>query len=71
MASLDDLISNLKNGVISIGNLTSVIKTVFPQQSGTSATATGGAATLPSNPVGFINVTLPNGTTVKVPYYSN
>jgi len=47
-----------------------VLQTTFPQQGGTSSTATGGAATLPANPVGFIDVTLPNGTAAKVPYYT-
>lgn len=32
-------------------------------------TATEGAATLPSNPVGFINITV-NGQPFKVPYYN-
>lgn len=34
-----------------------------------ATTATAGSATLPSNPVGFINVTV-NGQPYKVPYYS-
>ena len=34
-----------------------------------STTATTGAATLPANPVGFINVTV-NGQPYKVPYYN-
>jgi hypothetical protein len=34
-----------------------------------ATTATAGSATLPSNPVGFINVTV-NGQPFKVPYYS-
>ena len=33
-----------------------------------SSTATAGAATLPANPSGFINVTV-NGEIKKVPYY--
>jgi hypothetical protein len=33
-----------------------------------SQTATAGSATLPANPVGFINVTV-NGQQYKVPYY--
>ncbi len=32
-------------------------------------TATEGAATLPNNPVGFINITV-NGQPFKVPYYN-
>ena len=46
------------------------IATVFPQQTGTASSATAGSATLPANPVGFIIVTLPSGSTVKVPYYA-
>lgn len=34
-----------------------------------ASTATAGAATLPANPVGFINVTV-NGQNFKVPYYN-
>jgi hypothetical protein len=46
------------------------MQAVFPYIVSTSSTATAGAATLPANPVGFINITLPNGTSVKVPYYA-
>lgn len=34
-----------------------------------ASTATKGAATLPANPVGFINITV-NGQPYKVPYYN-
>ena len=34
-----------------------------------STTATSGSATLPANPVGFINITV-NGQSFKVPYYN-
>jgi hypothetical protein len=34
-----------------------------------SSTATAGSATLPANPVGFMNVTV-NGQPFKVPYYN-
>jgi hypothetical protein len=34
-----------------------------------ATTATTGAATLPANPVGFINITV-NGQPFKVPYYN-
>ena len=34
-----------------------------------ASTATKGAANLPSNPVGFINITV-NGKPYKVPYYN-
>jgi hypothetical protein len=34
-----------------------------------ATTATEGSATLPANPVGFINVTV-NGNAYKIPYYN-
>jgi len=34
-----------------------------------ATTATAGSATLPTNPVGFINVTV-NGKPYKIPYYN-
>jgi hypothetical protein len=34
-----------------------------------ATTATTGSATLPANPVGFINITV-NGQPFKVPYYN-
>ena len=34
-----------------------------------ASTATAGSATLPANPVGFMNVTV-NGQAYKVPYYN-
>jgi hypothetical protein len=34
-----------------------------------ASTATAGSATLPANPVGFINITV-NGKPFKVPYYN-
>lgn len=37
---------------------------------GTATTAVAGAQTLPSNPVGFVTITL-NGTVRKIPYYAN
>jgi hypothetical protein len=37
---------------------------------GSAATATAGAATLPSNPVGFLSFIL-NGSNIRVPYYSS
>lgn len=54
-----------------ISAMTAAILSVFPQQTGTAATATAGAATLPAAPVGFIVVTLPGGATAKIPYYAS
>lgn len=66
---LKDLNTTQQSGVRYIGLLIQAIRQIFPQQTGTATTATAGAATLPANPVGFIVVALPNGTSVKVPYY--
>ena len=59
----------LQNGVRALNGIWQVLRDTFPQQGGTSSSATGGAATLPANPVGFINVTLPDGTQARVAYY--
>lgn len=64
------LITAANNLVIAIGELTRVMKSAFPTASGTTGAATGGGATLPANPVGFITVTLPNGSSALVPYYN-
>lgn len=58
-------------GVRALNAIQQAILSVFPISTGTSTTATGGAATLPANPVGFIDVTLPDGTSAKVPYYAD
>ncbi len=70
MGVYDDIVSQLKGGVQNLGFIYQAIKAVFPQQTGTAATATGGAAALPGNPVGFIVVSLPDGTIAKVAYYA-
>ena len=71
MAGISDLVSWAHNAVISLNTLNQTIAKVFPQTIGTSATATGGAATLPGNPVGFLDVVNPiTGATVKIPYYN-
>lgn len=68
---MDKVVAAILAGVQAINNLTKQIALAFPAGTGTAASATGGSATLPSNPVGFITTTLPGSTTVvKVPYYS-
>lgn len=64
------LVTVNQNGVVALNAILQAIKAIFPTGTGTSSSAAGGAATLPAAPVGFINVTLPNGTQAKVPYYS-
>jgi hypothetical protein len=54
-----------------LAKIQQTLAAVFPQATGTDSTATGGAATLPANPVGFIEVYVPSlSATVKIPYYS-
>jgi hypothetical protein len=62
--------SILANGVRVLSNIAATLAKSFPQVTGTTGSATAGAATLPANPVGFITITLPDGTTALVPYYS-
>ena len=69
MAYSDGILSTLQLGVRAMNDLRLAITSVFPQTGGTATSATGGAATLPANPVGFIVVTLPDGTSAKIPYY--
>lgn len=69
-ADLDTINSTQKSGVEYLGLIYQALKNAFGFIGGTSASATGGAATLPANPVGFVTLTLPNGTSVKVPYYT-
>ena len=54
-----------------ISALTAAVTTVFPQQTGTAPTATGGSETLPGAPAGFIVVTLPSGAIAKIPFYND
>lgn len=68
---LDDIYTGIKNVGSAAQSIASSLKNGLPQVGGTSTTATGGAATLPANPVGFLNVTLPDGTAAKIPYYGS
>ena len=68
---VSQLVTVNQNGVLALNAILQALKAIFPSGTGTSTTATGGAATLPGNPVGFIDVVLPNGAAAKVPYYSS
>jgi hypothetical protein len=70
MADNDQMVTVGNNLNKNISQLIQTIQSVFPQVTSTASTATGGAATLPANPVGFFSVTTPSGTVVKVPYYN-
>lgn len=70
-SNLSTLITVLQNVVVAINSANRTLNNVFPQATGTSATATGGAATLPANPEGFVEIFVPSlNATVKVPYYN-
>jgi hypothetical protein len=58
-------------GVRALNAIVTALAGVFPQTSGTTTTASAGSATLPANPVGFLTVTLPDGTSARIPYYGN
>lgn len=64
------MLSAVQNATLVLSRIASTLSASFPQVSGTASSATAGAATLPANPVGFLSVTLPNGTAAMVPYYS-
>jgi hypothetical protein len=68
---IGDVVTNLTQLIRSVASISQSISKSFPQVTGTATTATGGAATLPANPVGFIVITLPSGSTAKVPYYNS
>lgn len=69
--NLVSLINTLNNINIALGGINKTLNAVFPQATGTSLTATGGSATLPTNPAGFISVYEPSlSTTIKIPYYN-
>lgn len=64
-----NILSALQNGVQALNSIRQALANGFPQVGGTTTTATGGAITPPAQVVGYIVVSLPNGTAVKVPYY--
>ena len=72
--NLQQLISTLQNMVQSLNQINTTIaastSAVFPQTQGTATSATAGAIASPGNFVGFLETKLPNGTTVKVPYFN-
>ena len=65
-------LTTLQNLVQALNSINTTLGKVFPQGLGTATTATAGTATLPSAPVGFLEVMNPaTGASVKVPYYAN
>lgn len=71
MAGVSDIAGILTNAVQAVNGLNTAIREIRSiYVTGTAGSATGGAATLPANPVGFIETTLPDGTAVRIPYYA-
>lgn len=72
MASLDDVVTVGNNLVNKLAALTLTLSRVFTTSTGgTASSATsGGASPLPGPPAGYLNVTLPNGNSAKVPFYN-
>lgn len=69
---LGDLLQTMQQGVQAINNLTTQIRTTFPQATTASTTAPSsvGAITFTSSLAsGFMLVTLSSGATVKIPTY--
>jgi hypothetical protein len=66
---LQTIVTVLQNCVTGIGALNQTLQSIFPRTGQTSTTATGGAITPPALVVGYVTVTLPNGPSVKIPYY--
>jgi hypothetical protein len=71
MSDVGSIALAMQNAVQAINALNKTIQATLPYAQSTAATATGGAATLPGNPVGFIVITNPTtGLPVKIPYYA-
>jgi len=72
MASLDDLLSALKNGVVAINNLNTTMSQIFPGATAVSTTSPSsvGAITFSSSQAkGFISVVTSSGATYKMALY--
>lgn len=70
MASIDDVVTAAQNLNKNLSQLIQTLTNTFPQQGGTSTSATTGAAsTLPALPAGYLTVTIA-GVARKVPYYT-
>ena len=65
-------LTTLQNAVQQLAIIGKNILAVFPTFTTTQTTvgAAGGATALPATPLGYLNVTLPDGTAVVVPYYN-
>lgn len=60
------------NLVQAVNRIDKTLSAIFPIGGATSTTvgAAGAASALPATPEGYLAVTLPDGTAVKIPYYN-
>ena len=71
MASLNDLLNALQNGVTAIQGLTEQIASTFPQAASVSTGVTAGTVTFTSSQAaGFLVVTTSSGAAMKVALYN-
>ena len=71
MDPLQNILTTLQNLVIATNAQTEVIQSVFPQGTGTTTSATAGAASaLPATPAGYLTVVLADGTPAKIAFYN-
>lgn len=70
MASLQDLLTAMQNGVTAVNKLNTSLQSFFPQATSISTSVTAGTITFTSSQAaGFLSVTTSSGYTVKVPVY--
>lgn len=63
--------SSLKEIVVALNKQNQILGQVLPAVQSTATAATAGTAGAPpAQVVGYLNVTLPNGSSAKVPYYA-
>jgi len=64
------LVTAAQNAVIALGTLNTTLKQVLPVVQSTATSASAGTnGDVPAQVVGYLLITLPNGTPAKVPYY--
>lgn len=72
MASPQDILTALQNGVVAINGLTQQMKNVFPQATSlsTTAAAAGTIVFTSSQAVSFLTVTTSSGGVYHIPLYT-
>lgn len=69
-AGVGDILTALKNLVAATNANTEALQAVLAVVQTTATTATaGGTGALPATVKGYLSITLPNGSSAKVPYY--